>query len=131
MNEDRQEVILVWFRKAESDLKNIRNNLASDDVPTDTVCFHAQQAIEKYLKGALVFFERDISKTHDLVKLLSQLRELIPELAALEEEMEQVTEYAVAMRYPDAFYYPTTEETKKSYDTALRVQKIVLQTIRF
>ena len=78
MNEDKNEVVRAWFQKAENDLKNIRNNLASDDVPTDTVCFHAQQAIEKYLKGCLIFFEQDITKTHDLVKLLSELRELIP-----------------------------------------------------
>ena len=90
-----------------------------------------QASGEKYLKGCLIFFEQDITKTHDLVKLLSELRELIPELAALEENLEQITEYAVEMRYPDAFYYPTIEEANKSYDTALRVQKIVLQAVKF
>ncbi|HET8761618.1 MAG TPA: HigA family addiction module antitoxin [Nitrospiria bacterium] len=30
----------AWVRKAEHDLLNIQNNLASSDVPWDTVCFH-------------------------------------------------------------------------------------------
>ncbi len=44
----------AWLAKARSDLLCIRNNLASDDVPTDAVCFHAQQAAEKALKALIV-----------------------------------------------------------------------------
>ncbi len=33
--------------KAENDLLNIRNNLSAEQVPWDTVCFHAQQAAER------------------------------------------------------------------------------------
>jgi HEPN domain-containing protein len=49
-------------------------------VPTDTICFHAQQAIEKLLKGALVANGRNVAKTHDLVKLLSDVTDILPEL---------------------------------------------------
>jgi HEPN domain-containing protein len=45
MDEVTYEVVQQWLRKAEQDLQNIRNNLAADNIPTDTVCFHAQQAI--------------------------------------------------------------------------------------
>ena len=41
----------VWLQKATNDLLNIDNNLRSAAVPWDTVCFHAQQAAEKLLKG--------------------------------------------------------------------------------
>ena len=34
----------VWLGKASNDMLNIDNNLASEDVRWDTVCFHAQQA---------------------------------------------------------------------------------------
>ncbi len=43
-----------WIEKARSDLLNADNNLASKEVPYDTVCFHCQQAAEKLLKGYLV-----------------------------------------------------------------------------
>ncbi|MBM4080999.1 MAG: HEPN domain-containing protein, partial [Planctomycetes bacterium] len=43
-----------WVGKADNDLLNVRNNLAAERVPWDTVCFHAQQAAEKMLKAFLV-----------------------------------------------------------------------------
>lgn len=43
--------VSAWLRKAEHDLLNIENNLASKEIPWDTVCFHAQQAAEKILKA--------------------------------------------------------------------------------
>lgn len=41
-----------WFRKADSALAYARRTVASEG-PYDTGCFHAQQAMEKYLKGFL------------------------------------------------------------------------------
>jgi len=38
-----------WFQKAENDLLNVENNLKAERYPADTVCFHCQQAAEKYL----------------------------------------------------------------------------------
>lgn len=131
MNDGKREVVALWFRKAESDLKNIENNLAAADIPVDTVCFHAQQAIEKYFKGALVWFDRDFGKTHDLVQLLGEIRPLIPELSDLEEALEQITGYAVEVRYPDSFYVPPLEEGKKAYDTAKKVKEAVLRVVLF
>ena len=63
-----------WVRKAENDLVNAVHTLKlGADGPTDTVCFHAQQCIEKYLKALLVLRAIDFPKTHDLEKLVSLL----------------------------------------------------------
>jgi hypothetical protein len=35
-----------WLAKAENDLLNADNNLKSEIIPYDTVCFHCQQAAE-------------------------------------------------------------------------------------
>ena len=35
----------LWLNKAENDLLNVDNNLAAQEVPCDTVCFHCQQAV--------------------------------------------------------------------------------------
>ena len=43
-----------WFQKAENDLLNVQNNLKAEHYASDTVCFHCQQAVEKYLKGFLL-----------------------------------------------------------------------------
>jgi len=43
-----------WFLKAESDLSAAQQVLAGEG-PYDTACFHAQQSIEKLLKGFLAY----------------------------------------------------------------------------
>ena len=55
--------VRAWPRKAEHDVLNIENNLAATEIPWDTVCFHAQQAAEKLLKGFLVSHGRDVTRT--------------------------------------------------------------------
>lgn len=130
MDEATTDFVRQWFRKAEHDLQNIRNNLAAESVPTDTVCFHAQQAIEKLLKGLLVANGRNISKTHDLVKLLTDVADIIPELLPFEEQLEDISEYGVGVRYPDDFYEPTLDEAHRAFELALKIKAIVLDKIQ-
>ena len=60
-------VVRQWVQKAENDLKNAAYTLRmGKDCPTDTVCFHAQQCAEKYLKALLVLQGLDFPRTHDM-----------------------------------------------------------------
>ena len=43
-----------WFSKADHDLQTVEILFTDPKPPTDTLCFHCQQAVEKYLKGMLV-----------------------------------------------------------------------------
>jgi len=131
MDDITVEIVRQWLHKAEHDLLNICNNLAAETIPTDTVCFHAQQAIEKLLKGLLVANGRNIAKTHDLVKLLTDVGDLAPELLPLEEQLEEISEYGVAIRYPDDFYEPTMDEAHLAYDIAVKIQTIIVNKIQF
>lgn len=36
------DIARQWLAKADSDLLNVDNNLRSQNVPCDTVCFHCQ-----------------------------------------------------------------------------------------
>lgn len=49
-----EDLVRAWVIKAEHDLLNIENNLAAREIPWDTVGFHAQQCVEKYLKALLI-----------------------------------------------------------------------------
>jgi HEPN domain-containing protein len=53
---ETDEIILIvrqWVQKAENDLTNATFTLKLGAAcPTDTVCFHAQQCVEKYLSAA-------------------------------------------------------------------------------
>ena len=62
-----------WVEKAEHDLINAEYTLTLEkNCPLDTVCFHAQQCAEKYLKAFLVQKSISFPKTHDLRVLMKK-----------------------------------------------------------
>jgi HEPN domain-containing protein len=42
-----EEAVILWIRRAESDLKIGRDELVTEDPATDAICFHMQQCAEK------------------------------------------------------------------------------------
>lgn len=91
--------VRAWIEKAENDFKNIALVLPAADAPLDTVCFHAQQAAEKYLKALLTFYGIPFPKTHDLPELLL----LLPNESRVAAEVGDLTDLAdagVVARYP-------------------------------
>ena len=76
-------VVHEWVIKAENDLKAASHILKlGEECPTDTVCFHAQQCVEKYLKAFLVLEGIDFPKTHDIEVLTALLPKRVrPKLA--------------------------------------------------
>ncbi len=118
-----------WVSKAEHDLLNIRNNLAASDVPWDTVCFHAQQAAEKFLKAFLIYQGRELSRTHDLVALLAQCAEIDRQLAALETDCHKLTSFGIASRYPDDLYEPNEADARQMVEAAHRVRSALLDRL--
>lgn len=91
-NERAAAVAREWVIKAENDLKNAAHTLKMGKAcPTDTVCFHAQQCVEKYLKALLVACGMESPKTHDLGQLVALLpRRLRPSLD--NEEQDRLTD---------------------------------------
>jgi HEPN domain-containing protein len=123
--EDVLDEVRGWIRKAESDLRNIALVLPADDCPYDTVCFHAQQAAEKYLKAALTFLGIPFPKVHDLDELLERL----PGDASVPVARDTVTELsqlAVASRYPGWDPEIDRELAERSRATAHSVKREVL-----
>lgn len=130
MDDVTLDIVRQWLRKADSDLLNIRNNLSAPDVPTDTVCFHAQQAIEKLLKAVLIAHGRNIAKSHDLVKLLMDVVDIVPELLPFEDQLEEISEYGISVRYPDDYCDPDLAEAKNAFETAEKIRVIVVDKLR-
>ncbi len=59
-----------WLQKAKNDLIAAEKILEMAEGPTDIVCFHAQQTVEKALKSLLTFHKLSFPKIHHLVRLL-------------------------------------------------------------
>ena len=115
-----------WVRKAENDLRNATHTLKlGEDCPTDTVCFHAQQCVEKYVKALLVLCGRDFPKTHNVDELLLRLpadvRTALTALTA--EEQDRLTEYATVTRYPGDYEPIPLTEARAAVRLARRGRK--------
>lgn len=119
----------AWITKAENDLLNIRNNLAAERVPWDTVCFHAQQVAEKLLKALLVYHGRLPLRTHDLVALLADCAQIHPSLAELKPECDKLTAFAIASRYPMPFGEPSEADGHAMVAAAEKIRTVILELL--
>lgn len=95
-------VIREWVAKAENDLTAAVQILKlGRNAPTDTICFHAAQCVEKYLKSLLILRGVPFPKTHDIRVLMKMFPfDARPELT--DDFQDQFTQYAAVTRYPDA-----------------------------
>ena len=118
-------VVREWLVKAEHDLTNAAHTLTlGADCPTDTVCFHARQCAEKYLKALLTWRGAVFPRTHDIGVLCALLPpRLRPKLDR--KVRRRLTEYAVFLRYPGAGPDATLVEARKAVAIARRVRKEV------
>ena len=125
MQENNRTIAVVreWIGKAENDLKNAAHTLKMGrDCPTDTVCFHAQQCVEKHLKAFLVSKEIDFPKTHDVERLVALLPENIW-LRLSVEEQRLLTSYATTSRYPGDYEPIHLDEARDALKIVLRVRR--------
>lgn len=121
-NERIKAVAQEWMAKANNDLRSASYLLKMKDCPTDTVCFHAQQCVEKALKALLVMQGSDFRKTHDLSELVTLLPPRFHELLS-NEEQDKLTEYATITRYPGNYEPISLTEGRQAIKTARRVYR--------
>jgi HEPN domain-containing protein len=127
----KNDLVKAWISKAESDIKNIENNLkyTDEEIPIDTVCFHCQQAVEKYLKAFLVSKEISFPYTHNLGSLVHIAERIDDSFSGIKEQAESLSPFAVEIRYPDFFELPTVDECKDFYQIVLMIREFILGKI--
>ncbi len=98
---DLDEVSEVLARKAEGDSKVLRLLAPNDDIGDDAVGFHAQQAVEKWLKAVIANRGEDFEFTHDLHRLVMLASHGTGDLPFDVDLILALTQYAVPLRYED------------------------------
>ena len=89
-----------WIRKAERDYR-VAEGLAQNRPPEhDIVCFHCQQAAEKFLKALLVELGLTVPRTHNLEDLIGLLQPHYRSLTTLHRGAVYLSRFAVETRYP-------------------------------
>jgi len=129
VDEKLAQLLSHWKIKADNDIKTIENELESNDPVTDSICYHAQQAAEKYLKLFLVSKGIEPAKSHNIAFLKNECEKTTPELSQL-SDIEYLTDYAVDLRYPDNFYIPNLDEAKEAYSDALKVKEFISKILK-
>ncbi len=120
-----------WIEKAEEDLKAARLLLNSSADLNSIVCFHAQQAVEKSLKAFLTRAGVRTGKTHDIGFLLRLCEEQDEEFRNLPtEELSRLSFYAVQIRYPENYYTPSSEETRKAIEMAEKLIDFIKRKLK-
>lgn len=104
------EYLENWFKKADEDIAVILYLSAENPQDfTGALCFHAQQAVEKYLKAFLIFKGIEFGRTQDVDFLLSEC--IAQDKADFENlDLRNLNDYAVSVRYPDDFFIPSIDE---------------------
>jgi len=112
-----------WLRHAKADLA-----LATSPLPRDglysTLCFHAQQAVEKSVKAVLVFRGIDFPKVHSLTRLIDLLPADIERTSRLIQSA-RLTVYATVFRYPGENDEPDVSTDK--YQEAVHLAETVFK----
>lgn len=118
-------VIREWLAKADNDLKTAAHTLTlGKSCPTDTVCFHAQQCVEKHIKALLVSRATPFPQTHNIRVLRGLLPpKLRPKLDR--KVADRLTRYATDLRYPGAGPDAPLPEARQAVAIARRVRKEV------
>jgi HEPN domain-containing protein len=87
----------------------------------ETLCFHAQQAVERAIKAVLVHHGVGFPRTHSIERLIDLLPPAIllaPQLLAADE----LTVYATTLRYPGEH----ERVTEGDFQEALRIAEAVV-----
>ncbi len=125
----RIEEVKGWLAKAEVDLRAAEHEMTADPPITPDVVFHAQQLVEKALKGFLSWNDVPFRKTHNLVELGEQCSKLDKNLEALLKRAAVLTEYAWKFRYPGEPDEPTVLEAAEALALAKQVYEAILERL--
>jgi HEPN domain-containing protein len=87
----------------------------------EDLCFDAQQAAEKALKGLLIHLDISFPYTHDLADLFTLIQNQGITVPDAIKDAAILTDYAVVTRYPGVGEPVTEEEHERAVEIAERV----------
>lgn len=91
----------ILARKAEDDAKAMQLLAPNSEISDEIIGFHAQQAVEKWLKAVLGSRGVEYEYTHDLHRLIAEIIAVVGEFPFDIPEVIALTEHAVPLRYDE------------------------------
>ena len=121
------KVVREWLNLADEDFGFASVNL--DDLETQyfgLICFHFQQAAEKYFKAYIVAKNLKFEKIHDLDSLRQLCLASNSDFSELEDECLFLNDFYVEARYPMVVPSPKTRDiANKAKESAQSIRDLV------
>lgn len=118
-----REIINEWIAKADEDFEFAKINLEEEKPFYAQICFHFQQAVEKYLKAYIIANGLEFRKVHDLPLLLKQCCRKAPAFKNYADDCEFLATFYIEARYP--VHWPvhlSKKEAEKAYSAAEKIR---------
>lgn len=130
MDEGFKKQASEWFEKGDHDIETAEL-LYEEKGHTDVIAYHIQQAIEKYLKGYLVYHGKKYPKIHELDSLLNFISKFDDSFGDFIEICEKASKYYIEERYPPGpLTSYTYEEIKADLDSARNLIKEIKRKLK-
>lgn len=123
MNRATVDYIKQWLIKANEDLLVISKLTEYEVIATSSVCFHCQQAVEKFLKAFLIANGVEIKKTHNIEYLLSECADFDGDFSDIDPK--ELSDFGVDARYPGDMFIPDPDETIEYKNLAFEIKDLV------
>lgn len=118
----KDRIVKEWLRRAHRDLETARLIFSHQGYPEEII-FLLQQALEKYLKGYLIFQGWELKKIHDIETLLTEAMGFDKSFEKFLDLGRKLTAFYYEERYPPA---PVVEPSKEELvETFRSVQELI------
>lgn len=98
---DLSETSRILLKKAEEDATAVREFAGNAEIADSIIGFHAQQAVEKWLKAVTAASGVRHSGIHDIDRLFEIVERTGVEIPLDRDQLAMLTQYAVPLRYDE------------------------------
>ncbi len=125
----KRDLVLQWLNIADEDYNVALHLFSSKTNYLNTMCYHAQQAAEKYLKAFLTHHQVEFRKTHDLGELLDLVATVNPQIADFLNQLTELNPYSVEYRYPGETQRVSIQEVEVALKLAEKVREKIKELV--
>ena len=130
MSESDSDIVNTWIGKADHDLGSAKLIFLHIPDYFDTIAFHCQQAVEKYIKASLINLGIEFQRSHDLPYLLEMLSTKVEIKPGSFDKAILLNGFSVEIRYPNQIIHLTKEELKSAISIAEDFKELAEQITR-
>ena len=128
MSENKNE-LMEWIDKADHDLGSAKIIFLHIPEYFDTIAFHCQQAVEKYIKSVLLYYDIEFLRSHNLIYLLDLLSRKMEIAGDIYDKAILLNGFSIQIRYPDKTLFLTKAELEESIAIAEEFREFAINII--